>query len=185
MIIISNINRIISNKLNTSNYQNAHLAVVVMVVGMIVIAWQYFQLHLDLQPCPMCISQRLFAILAAVFSLIAIFHIAASVVVKFSYSLLSIASIIGGISVAVRQLWLQSLPADQVPACGPAFNYVVDNFPLGEMINALLLGDGNCAEVKWQLLGISITGWSGIAFIILLILAFSSLLALKNTQADL
>lgn len=181
MIIISNINRKISNKFNTSTYQNSHLAVIVIVLAMILIAWQYFQLHLGLQPCPMCVNQRIFAIAAALFSLLGLIHIGASDKLKISYSVVSLLAIIGGLSVAVRQLWLQSLPPEQVPACGPAFNFVMDNFAFGEALNALFLGDGNCAEIKWQLIGISIPGWSAIAFIVLAIFTISSILSLKKS----
>lgn len=73
-------------------------------------------------------------------------------------------AILGG-SFSSRQLWLQSLPPDQVPACGPALDYLFENFPLMEVLSVMLRGDGNCAEVSWTFLSISIPGWTLVAFI--------------------
>ena len=71
--------------------------------------------------------------------------------------------IIGG-GFSSRQVWLQSLPPDQVPACGPDLSYLIENFPLKEAFMVLLRGDGNCAEVTWTFLGVSIAGWTLVAF---------------------
>jgi len=72
---------------------------------------------------------------------------------------------LAGAGFAGRHVWLQSLPADQVPACGPSVDYLLDNFPLVEALEILLRGNGNCAEVDWTLLGLSIPGWTLLAFI--------------------
>ena len=72
--------------------------------------------------------------------------------------------VIGG-SFSTRQLWLQRLPKDQVPACGPDIGYLLDNFPLMDALSVLLRGDGNCAEVTWTFLGVSIAGWTVVAFV--------------------
>lgn len=66
---------------------------------------------------------------------------------------------------AGRQIWLEHLPEDQVPACGPGLTYIYDNFPFMETLNFLLKGDGNCAEVLFRFLGLSIPEMSMIAFI--------------------
>ncbi len=66
--------------------------------------------------------------------------------------------------VSSRQLWLQSLPPDQVPACGPPLVYLIDVFPLTEALRMVLEGDGDCAEVVWSFLGISISGWTLVGF---------------------
>jgi disulfide bond formation protein DsbB len=67
---------------------------------------------------------------------------------------------LGGAGVAARQVWLQHLPAAQVPACGPDLFYMLENFPLGRTIEKLFTGSGQCAEVKWRFLGLSIAEWS-------------------------
>ena len=64
-----------------------------------------------------------------------------------------------------RQLYLQNLPADQVPACGPSLEFILETFPLSEAIGILLRGDGNCAEVAWTFMGLSIPGWTLVVFV--------------------
>ena len=71
----------------------------------------------------------------------------------------------GGSFFSIKQLWLQGLPEDQVPACGPPVDYLFDAFSVSEAISMLLRGDGNCAEVQWQLLGLSMPGWVLVSFI--------------------
>ena len=73
--------------------------------------------------------------------------------------------------VAGRQVWLQSLPEDEVPLCGPPLEYILEVFPFGDLLNALLMGDGSCAEIPWQFLGLSMAGWSLIWFALFLILS--------------
>ena len=65
----------------------------------------------------------------------------------------------GGAVVAGRHLWLQNLPDDRVPACGPDLSYMVDNFPFSEMLKMVFTGSGECAEIAWQFLGVSMPGW--------------------------
>ena len=69
-----------------------------------------------------------------------------------------------GAAVAGRHLWLQSLPADQVPECGPTLDYILEVFPLSKALQLVLRGSGECAKIEWQFLGLSIPGWTLIAF---------------------
>ncbi|MGB2517485.1 MAG: disulfide bond formation protein B, partial [Pseudomonadales bacterium] len=64
-------------------------------------------------------------------------------------------------------LYLQGLPADQVPACGPGFDFMLEAFPFTEVLVAMVTGSGSCAEVQWTFIGISIPGWSLIAYALL------------------
>jgi disulfide bond formation protein DsbB len=72
-----------------------------------------------------------------------------------------------GAGVAGRQVWLQSLPADQVPACGPGLDYMVQNFPLLKTLSMVLRGSGECAENAWQFLGLGIAAWALVWFAVL------------------
>ena len=83
---------------------------------------------------------------------------------------------ITGLGVAGRQLWLQSLPEDQVPACGPSFEYVIESFPILEAVEIMFRGNGNCAVVDWTFLGVSIAGWSFAAFLALFAITLWQLL---------
>jgi len=74
---------------------------------------------------------------------------------------------LAGSGFSIRQLWLQSLPEDQVPACGPPADYLMESFSFFEWLPMLLKGDGNCAKVDWTFLSLSIAGWMLIMFICL------------------
>lgn len=130
------------------------------VIGLLVYALytQYFE-YLD--PCPLCMTQRLFYILVGLFALIALIHSRGHHI----YAGLGLLSALGGALVAGRQVWLQHLPPDQVPACGPSLEYMLDTFPLGQTLKTLFTGDGNCAEVDWTFLGMSMAEWSLLCFI--------------------
>ena len=123
----------------------------------------YLQFVKGLEPCPLCMTQRICFYLIGIFALIAVFNRSSIIFQRVTASLGAIACITG-LAVAGRQLWLQHLPEDQVPACGPGFNYIIENFPLLEAVEIMFRGNGNCAEVVWQFLGLSIPGWAFIAF---------------------
>jgi len=119
---------------------------------------------MGLEPCPLCMTQRIAIIAVGTVSLIAFLHHPLGIMRRVYSGLGAILAILGG-AISSRQLWLQSLPEDQVPSCGPSLDYMLDTFPLSETISVMLQGDGNCAEVVWTFLGLSIPGWTLIAFI--------------------
>lgn len=146
------------------SYKQSAWLLFITPVGLLLFAYylQYFQ---DQEPCPLCMTQRLCfygiafaALLAAVLPSRALWR-------KLSNGLLAIFAALGG-GVAIRQLWLQSLPPDQVPACGPSFEFIVKTFPLSEALSIMFKGTGDCAEVTWTFLGLSIAAWSLVWFII-------------------
>ena len=132
----------------------------------LIIAVIYFQQHLGLEPCYLCITQRAFVALAGVIFSIAALHNPLQRGQKI-YSGLGIAASLGGGFFSIKQLRLQNLPEDSVPACGPPVDYLFDVFPASEVITMLIRGDGNCAKIQWELLGISMPGWVLIVFVIL------------------
>ncbi|HXR58254.1 MAG TPA: disulfide bond formation protein B [Burkholderiales bacterium] len=117
---------------------------------------QYFQ---DQDPCPLCLVQRGFY-----YALIAVFGLAAlhgpRRIGAALYCGAALLAALGGGAVAGRQVWLQHLPADQVPACGPDLFFMLKNLPLQRTLEKLFAGSGQCAEVNWKLLGLSIAEWS-------------------------
>ncbi len=116
------------------------------------------------EPCPMCIFQRVAMIGAGLFFLLGALH-GPKAGGRWAYAVLAaIASGIGAF-IAGRHVWLQSLPEDQVPACGPALDYLLDMMPIMEVVRMVLEGDGNCAKIDAQWLGISLPGWTLVAFI--------------------
>ena len=118
-------------------------------------AYYYLQLQLGLAACPLCMTQRVFVVLMGLFALIAALH-NPGVVGRRVYSLLCLLSGCIGGGVAARHIWLQNLPPDQVPACGPSLEYMLDTLPFSETFSIVMMGDGNCADVSWTFLGMSI-----------------------------
>jgi disulfide bond formation protein DsbB len=127
----------------------------------------------ELAPCPLCLMQRIWFGFAGLIALAGLLHNPRWGI----YPLLSLlASLLGG-GFAIRQLYLQSLPADQVPACGPDMAYMLENFPFLEILAQMTSGTGDCAEVAGRFLGLSIPGWALLGFIALVIMAIAQLRA--------
>lgn len=118
---------------------------------------------MGLDPCMLCMSQRFVYLgLAFVFMLGALHNPYFGGHKRYGSLLLLLS--LAGLGLASRQLYLQSLPADLVPACGPSFSYMVDAFPFTEVLMTMIKGSGSCAEVQWSFLGLSIAGWSFVLF---------------------
>lgn len=125
---------------------------------------QYFQ---GLMPCPLCTFQRgAFLLLGLVFLLGAL-HGPKGRGGRATYGMLSLLPASLGVVVAGRHIWLQSLPPDQVPACGPDLSFMMEAFPLSEVIRKVFTGSGECAEVDWAFLGLAMPAWSLIWFVLL------------------
>jgi disulfide bond formation protein DsbB len=123
----------------------------------------YMQYFMGLEPCALCMTQRVFIVAVGLVALIAWLHKPGKAAIGFYCILGALMAIIGG-AFSTRHLWLQSLPEDLAPACGPTLSYLLANVPLLEALSVLLRGDGNCAETLWTLFGISIPGWTLVAF---------------------
>lgn len=111
------------------------------------------------EPCPLCLVQRGF-FLAVMLVLVAAAAHGPARTGQVVYAIVTLAMAAGGASVAGRQVWLQHLPAGKVPACGPDLYFMLQNLPLGRTLEKLIQGSGECAEVKWRFLGLSIAEWS-------------------------
>ena len=140
----------------------------------------YLQYYDNQDPCPLCLVQRGFF-----YAVFAIFAVAAlhspGKTGKYLYCAAATLFALGGLGVAARQVWLQHLPADQVPACGPDLFFMMENFPLGRMLEKLFMGSGQCAEVNWKFLGLSIAEWSLAWFVALAL--YAAWIALRRRQA--
>lgn len=124
----------------------------------------YFQFVDHLEPCPLCILQRVLTFCVGLVLLLAVLHNPEKIGIRIYGFLASVFALIGA-TISGRHVWLQNLPEDQVPSCGPGLNFMLDNYPLGDTINMVMRGSGECAEVLWTLLGLSIPAWTLIAFI--------------------
>ncbi|TAJ50838.1 MAG: disulfide bond formation protein B [Nevskiaceae bacterium] len=127
----------------------------------------FFQKFLGLEPCPMCIFQRVAMLSAGLVFLVAALH-GPKAWGRWVYSgLAALASAIGA-GIAWRHVWLQGLPEDQRPACGPTLSYLMDMMPLQEVVTTILKGDGNCAKIDWTFLGQSLPFWTLVVFVALI-----------------
>ena len=163
----------------TSFSPRTGFALPALACGSLLAYGYYLQYVKGLDPCPLCLVQRgfFFAVLAV--CLIAAVHgprgrgIAA-------YALGALLFAAGGGAVASRQVWLQHLPADKVPACGPDLFFMLENFPLGQTLKRLFSGTGECAVVDWTFLGLSIAEWSLAWFVALGL--YAAWLALRSPR---
>lgn len=142
----------------------------------LLIAAYYFQYVENMAPCPLCIFQRIGVLFVGIWFLLKGIHkpLAGSRWNLFYGFLGLISTILGGI-VSARHLYIQNLPAGEVPACGPALEYLVDMLPINEVISAVFAGDGECHKVAWSLLGISMPGWLLLFFIGVAVLLMSNI----------
>ena len=83
---------------------------------------------------------------------------------------------LSGIALAIRQIYLQNLPLELVPTCGPDIEYLLETLPVLEVFMLAIKGDGNCAEVLWSFMGISIPGWTLVGLFVLFLYSLISLL---------
>lgn len=124
----------------------------------------YFQFVGGLEPCPLCISQRIMVLAVTLVMLAAVLHNPGRSGVR-AYAVVGALVALGGASVSGRHVWLQHLPADEVPACGPGLEYMFQHLPLTATLKAMLSGTGDCAKVDWTLLGLSMPAWVLLCFL--------------------
>ncbi len=118
----------------------------------------YAQHVLLLDPCPLCIIQRIATISLGIVFLIAALHNAGNIGSRV-YAVFVLLTAGFGVGVASWHVRLQNMPQDEIPSCGPGFEYIVDNFPLSDALSMIFQGSGECAEVVWRLLGLSMPTW--------------------------
>jgi disulfide bond formation protein DsbB len=139
----------------------------------------YLQYGQGLEPCPLCLVQRGFFLAVMAVCVVAAVH-APRRTGSLVYGFLAALFALGGGAVAARQVWLQHLPPDKVPQCGPDLFFMMENFPLSRTLKTLFSGTGECAAVDWTFLGLSIAGWSLVCFAGLLL--YSVWLAASKTR---
>ena len=138
-----------------------------IVVCAALLTFGYYLQHVqDLDPCPLCLVQRGFFYAVALLCLVAALQGPRRIGVSV-YGVLAALLALGGAATAARQVWLQHLPADQVPQCGPDLFFMIENLPLSRTLERLVQGTGECAAVDWKFLGLSIAGWSLVWFVLL------------------
>ena len=135
------------------------------IVCAALMAWalwlQYVQ---GLEPCPLCMFQRVCVSAVGIVFLIAAIQNPGRTGAAF-YAVLTLIIAGAGAGLAARQVWLQALPKDQVPACGMGLSYMMDTLPFFDVVGKVLAGSGECAEKGWVFIGLSIAGWTFVFFV--------------------
>lgn len=136
---------------------------------------QYIK-HQD--PCPLCMVQRVVFIAILVVYALAMLHGPRRAGERVYAALVSLLALTG-IAVAGRHIWIQHLPKDQVPACGPGLDYMLETMPMGDVLKQLMHGSGECAAKGWTFLTLGIPEWSLLCYIALG--AWALAIALRNS----
>lgn len=136
-------------------------------------AYFFLQLYLGLEPCPLCIIDRIFVTGAGLFFLLALLHNPRAVGQRIYGGLASLMALTG-VVVCWRHIYLQNLPEELVPNCAPGLDYMLDTLPLSETLTIIFNTSGECADIQWQFLGLSITEQT--------LLVFNALLAIGLYQ---
>jgi len=152
------------NPMNAS-FRPAYLLGFLICAGLMGFAL-YAQYRLGMDPCPLCIFQRVAVCFMGLFFLIGGLHAPKGRGGRLTYAVLVVIGALGGIVVAGRHLWLQTLPPSEVPSCGPGLGYMLDTFPLANALKMAFTGSGECAKLE-PVLGLPMPAWTLFWFVVL------------------
>jgi protein dithiol:quinone oxidoreductase len=148
----------------------AYLIGFVVSFGLVALAL-IIQTRYHLEPCPLCISQRIIFMVVGVLFLVAAIQNSSKVFFVKAYALLQMAVALGGAGVAIRHWWLQVHKDQMLVDCGVGFDYMFENFPLQKALTLVFKGTGDCAAIDWTLLGFTIPQLALISFVSLVVYA--------------
>jgi disulfide bond formation protein DsbB len=157
MLNLSQISKLFSGR---SGYIIGFVACFATVALALVIQTKY-----NLEPCPLCITQRMFFMGLGVLFLIGAFIPPASLLHKL-FTGLQVLTAMGGAGWAIRHWYLQAHKGEIIADCGVGFDYMFDNFPLEKMFKLIFKGTGDCAAIDWTFLGLTLPQLGLISFIL-------------------
>jgi disulfide bond formation protein DsbB len=138
----------------------------IICVSALTFAYAFLQFYRALEPCPLCVFQRLAMFATGLIFLLAALHNPGIIGARISAVWVVLAAGTGA-AVAARHVWIQHLPPGQLPACGPDLDYMLRAFPLSETVRRVLAGSGDCAKIEWSFLTLSIPEWTLVIFVAL------------------
>ncbi len=162
------------------DYRTLNLLGLLVCIASLLFAVFYLERVLYLDPCPLCILDRVVLVALGLVFAIALAHNPAPVFSRV-YGLLASAFSLTGLGLAARHIWLQALPADEVPACGPDLYFMFETLPVLDTIRNILMGSGSCAEIQWTFAGLTLPQQTLLLFAGLLVL--SVILTLKPRKS--
>ncbi|MCG8312334.1 MAG: disulfide bond formation protein B [Pseudomonadales bacterium] len=118
-------------------------------------AYFFLQLYLELEPCPLCMIDRVFVVASGLFFLLALIHNPKAVGQRI-YGFFAALMALAGIMVCWRHIYLQNLPEDLIPNCAPGLDYMLETLPIGETLSIIFNTSGECADIQWSFLGLTI-----------------------------
>ena len=158
-----------TSNLSAPSYRSAYFAGFVICAAMLAYAY-YVQFNLGIEPCPLCIFQRIAVIVMGVFFLIGALHNPRTTGRR-AYALLVLLGACAGIGIAAYHVWVQHQPPNPLAGCTPGWNYWVENFSVSyawsKTMQAAFTGHADCAEVNWTFLGLSMPFWTLVSFVAL------------------
>ena len=135
----------------------------------------YLEMQVGLEPCSLCITQRVLLGAVTLTCLAVAAHSPQRIGWRIYSFLVLLLALAGGLS-ATRQIWLQAQPPMLSQGCHPGLDYMVQVWSPAELWHALLLGTPECARINWTLFGLSLPEWSLLAFAGVALFALSQLL---------
>ncbi|SFS19622.1 disulfide bond formation protein DsbB [Dyella sp. OK004] len=151
------------------SYRVTYLVGFLICVGLLGFAL-YAEHVLAMIPCPLCVFQRIAFLFMAAFFLVGAIHGPRGKGGRWFYTAGVTLGALAGMATAARHLWLQTLPADQVPSCGPNLGYMMDAFPMAKVLKMVFTGSGECAKIE-PILGMPMPAWTLLWFVLLAVLA--------------
>ncbi len=154
--------------------------IIVVLLALMATGGSFFaQYVLRLTPCPLCIFQRVAIMATGAVALLCLAFRLWSPITRFVASFLVSLPAVFGLCVAIRHLYIQNLPPDKVPACGPGLNFMIKTLPFSEMFSKVLLGSGECAQVE-KVLFLPIPAWSLLFFSAILFILWYAFVHSRN-----
>jgi disulfide bond formation protein DsbB len=133
----------------------------------VLLAYAYYvQFALGIEPCPMCIFQRIAFIVMGLIFLAGAVH-GPQATGRRVYALLLLLAGCIGVGIAARHIWVQHQPPDPMAGCAPGWNYMINNFPISKALKMAFTGEADCAQITWTFLGLSMPGWTLICYALL------------------
>ncbi len=157
---------------NIFSGRNASLLGLVLGITSMVFAVGYLQMIEYLAPCSLCILDRAVVIGLCITFALALIHNPVRIGRKI-YATLAILLSITGIGICARHVWLQHQPKEAAHECGPGFWHMLENMPMKSFLDTIFNSTGDCADIQFQLLGLSLPALTLILFVVFLLLSLA------------